>query len=122
MKTLTIVLIDGPYITQYADMACKIARAGLKVCHVNIFLYLDAVNIPRKGQSPAFFANIGSMFGEIAASGATITACPRCARARGYIPDEGGECRDYLPGIKITSLYDLERMITSSDKVILLGE
>lgn len=121
MKTLTIILVDGPYITQYADMACKIARAALKVCHVNIFLYLDAVHIPHKGQHPAFFANAGAMFVELAAAGATIRACPRCASARGYITDESGECQDYIRGIKITSLYDLAEMLTKSDRVIALS-
>ena len=41
MKTLTIILTDGPYISQYAEMAYKIASEALKlkVFQVNIFLY-----------------------------------------------------------------------------------
>ncbi|MFZ2499653.1 MAG: hypothetical protein ACP5N0_01385 [Methanosarcina sp.] len=29
MKTLTIVLTDGPYISEYAEIACKLAEAAL---------------------------------------------------------------------------------------------
>ncbi len=38
MKTLTIVLTDGPYISEYAEMAYKIAQVALKEHQVNIFL------------------------------------------------------------------------------------
>lgn len=41
MKTLAIILTDGPYISEYAEMAYKIAKAALKKHQVNIFLYLD---------------------------------------------------------------------------------
>ena len=35
MKTLTIILTDGPYISEYAEMAYKIAVEALKICEVN---------------------------------------------------------------------------------------
>ena len=50
MKTLTIVLTDGPYISEYAEMAYKIAKTALKENQINIFLYLDAVHISNLGQ------------------------------------------------------------------------
>lgn len=59
---ITIILTDGPYISEYAEMAYRIAKAALKKYHVNIFLYLDAVHIPKVGQNPAFFANAGQLF------------------------------------------------------------
>lgn len=120
MKTLTIILTDGPYISEYAEIACKIAKAALRKYRVNIFLYLDAVHIPKIGQSPAFFANIGELFKELAKEGARVEACPRCANARGYHADEGA-CEDYLPGIRITSLYNLAEMLLESDKVVALS-
>ncbi len=120
MKTLTIILADGPYISEYAHIAFKIADAALKKYHVNIFLYLDAVHIPRLGQSPAFFADEGELFKELAERGAAIRACSRCAAARGYSANEDGSSRDYHDGIKITSLYDLPEMISVSDGVITL--
>lgn len=121
MKTLTIVLTDGPYISQYAEIAHSIASAASKRYHVNIFLYLDAVHIPKKGQKPNVFTNVGELFGELAEMGATISACPRCATARGYKADDEGKCEDYYPGMKITSLYDLPKMLGESDKVISLS-
>ena len=125
MKTLTIVLTDGPYISEYAEIACKLAENALQRYHVNIFLYLDAVHIPKKDQSPSFFTNAGELFSGLAEKGAVIRACARCAGARGYIPEaeiiEGSNCKDYFPGIRITSLYELSEMLSMSDKVISLS-
>ncbi|MCX8207367.1 MAG: DsrE family protein [Methanothrix sp.] len=120
MKMLTIVLTDGPYINQNAEIAYRIARAALREHGVNIFLYLDAVHIPKAGQKPVQFTNIESLFRELASMGATIRACPRCASSRGYA-SENGVCPEYIEGVRITSLYDLERMIRESDKVISLS-
>ncbi len=120
MSTITIILTDGPYISEYAEIAYKVARAALKNHRVNIFLYLDAVNIPKAGQNPSFFANAGRLFQELVEHGARIEACPRCATARGYSP-EGETSADYIPGIKITSLYNLAEMIEESDRVISLS-
>ncbi len=117
MKTLTIVLTDGPYISEYADMAYKIASKALESYKVNMFLYLDALHIPKLGQKPAAFANIGNLFEDLARSGVTIRACPRCGSARGYV---SGDTLDYPQEIKISSLYDLQEMIAGSDKVIAL--
>lgn len=125
MKTLTIVLTDGPYISEYAEIACKLAENALKQYQVNIFLYLDAVHIPKGGQNPSFFTNAGELFSGLAEKGAVIRACARCAAARGYFPEEGimeeSNYRDYFPGIKITSLYELLEMLTKSDRVISLS-
>lgn len=120
MKILTIVLTDGPYISQYAEMAYKMAKSALKSYKVNVFLYLDAVHIPKLGQRPAHFANAGELFTELAKMGATVRACPRCATARGYQAEEGS-CKEYPEEIRITSLYDLADMLSQSDKVISLS-
>lgn len=125
MKTLTIVLTDGPYISEYAEIACKLAETALKQYQVNIFLYLDAVHIPKGGQNPSFFTNAGELFSGLAEKGTVIRVCARCAAARDYFPEEkileGSNCRDYFPGIKITSLYELSEMLTKSDRVISLS-
>ncbi|HOO53924.1 MAG TPA: DsrE family protein [Methanothrix sp.] len=120
MKTLTIILTGGPYISEDAQMVFRIADAALKRYQVNIFLYLDAVHIPHLGQNPAFFADEGELFKELAERGAVIRACSRCAAARGYIAKEDGSSQDYHDGIKISSLYDLPKMISGSDGVISL--
>lgn len=125
MKTLTIVLTDGPYISEYAALACKLAEKALKRYHVNIFLYLDAVHIPKKGQNPSFFTSAGELFTGLAGKGVIIRACARCAAARGYQAEEntlkGSNCKNYLPGIKISSLYELAEMLKKSDRVISLS-
>jgi tRNA 2-thiouridine synthesizing protein D len=125
LKTLTIILTDGPYISEYVEIAYKLAETALKNYNVNIFLYLDAVHIPKRGQNPSFFANAGQLFSGIAEKGAVIRACARCAGARGYTPEEeiikGSNCKDYFPGIRITSLYELSEMLSNSDKVISLS-
>ena len=121
MKTLTIILTDGPYISEYAEIAYKIAIEALKISQVNIFLYLDAVHIPKLGQKPPLFAYAGQLFQELAKRGAVVRACARCAAARGYVAEEDGICSDYQHGIKITSLYDLAEMLKNSDKVIALS-
>jgi tRNA 2-thiouridine synthesizing protein D len=121
MGTLTIILTDGPYISLYAEMAYKIAIAAIAKAHrVNIFLYLDAVHIPKSGQNPVFFANAGELFAEMARLGVKVEACPRCATARGYAP-EGGKSEDYVEGIRITSLYRLAEMLKESDRVVTLA-
>jgi tRNA 2-thiouridine synthesizing protein D len=120
MKTLTIILTDGPYISEYAEMAYKIAMAALKNFQVNIFLYLDAVHIPKDGQNPSLFANAGHLFMELARCGTRIEACPRCATARGYCL-KGVTSEDYILGVRITSLYNLAEMLSKSDKVITLS-
>lgn len=125
MKTLTILLTDGPYISEYAEIAYKLAVIALQQYKVNIFLYLDAVHIPKKGQDPSFFTNVGQLFSGLTEKGVVIRACARCAGARGYLPEEeiiqGSNCKDYFPGIRITSLYELSEMLSKSDRVISLS-
>jgi tRNA 2-thiouridine synthesizing protein D len=121
LKTLTIILTDGPYISEYAEIAYEMAKAALKHCQVNIFLYLDGVHVPKKDQKPASFANIGALFSDLAREGVVIRSCIRCANARGYSPGEGQMCKDYPEEIKITSIYELAEMLSKSDKVISLS-
>ena len=71
MKTLTIVLTDGPYISEYAEIASKLAEEALKQNQVNIFLYLDAVHIPKKPK-PFIFNNVSELFTGLAEKGAII--------------------------------------------------
>lgn len=114
---MTILLTDGPYISEYAETAYRIADAALKNYKVNIFLYMDALHIPKVGQSPQQFPNLEELFRNLADRGVKIRACPRCGMARGYNPEDN---RDYPKSIKITSLYDFQKMIAESDRVISL--
>lgn len=124
MKTLTIVLTDGPYISEYAEIAYKLAVTALYQYNVNIFLYLDAVHILKRGQDPSFFTNVGNLFLELAEKGVIIRACARCAAARGYIAETDVlkvEGLSYFSGIGISSIYELSEMISKSDRVISLS-
>jgi len=117
-KKITIILTEGPYRSQYADMAYKIARAALNLGYgVNMFLYMDATHIPKKGQNPHSFPNVGDRYRKLIKKGADIRACIRCATARGHtcIKDP------FIAGVKITSVYDIPQWIAESDKVINLG-
>lgn len=117
MKTITILLTDGPYISEYAEIAYRIASAAQKRYRVNIFLYLDALHIPNMNQRPQVVANVSNLFLDLAQKGVHIRGCPRCGSARGYDPNNTDNYPDL---IKISSLYDLREMIAGSDKVIAL--
>jgi tRNA 2-thiouridine synthesizing protein D len=116
-KMLVIVLLDGPYISQYADIGYKMALTALKIGYeVKIFLYMDAVHLPRKYQDPRVLPNISLAFKELIKNGCEIKACVRCAAARGYIDES-----DYLEKVEITSVYDLAEWMDENSKVIMLG-
>ena len=116
-KMMVIVLIDGPYISQYADIGYNMAKTALKIGYgVKIFLYMDGVHLPRKNQDPRTLPNISKNFEELIKNGCEIKACIRCAAARGYLDES-----DYLEGVEITSVYDLAEWMDENSKVVLLG-
>lgn len=128
-KTLTVLLLSGPYSSQYVDIACQIAEKALEQGHrVNLFLYMDGVHAPKKGQMTKKFPNIEERLKKLVGKGLKIKSCVRCASARGYV--EGVENMEtetfpttqYIEGAKITELYEFPRWILESDKVISLGD
>lgn len=117
-KVLTIVLTEGPYRSQYADMAYDIAISALrKNYRVNLFLYMDATHIPKKEQNPHSFPNVAEKFRELINEGVDVRACVRCATARGHSCAK----KPYISGVAITNVYDLAQWIKESHKVINLG-
>lgn len=128
-KTLTILLTSGPYTSQYADIAIKIAEKALGQSYkVNFFLYMDGVHIPKVGQITKRFPNIEEKLKKLTSKGLNIKACVRCASARGYV--EGVEnietetfpTSQYIDGAFITELYQFPLWIIKSDRVISLGD
>jgi len=116
-KFLVIVLLDGPYISQYADIGYNIAITALNLGYgVKIFLYMDGVHLPRKDQDPHSLPNISLALEELIKKGCQIKACIRCATARGYLDES-----QYLEGVEITSVYDLAEWMDEDSKVITLG-
>lgn len=115
--TLILVLLDGPYVSEYADIGYNLARNALENEYkVKIFLYMDGVHIPRKDNNPRALPNMSWLFEELIKKGCEIKACVRCAAARGYIDKS-----QYLKGVEITSVYDLAEWMKKTDKVITLG-
>ncbi len=70
-KTLTIILTEGPYRSQYVEMAHNIAESALNNGYgVNLFLYMDATHIPKKNQNPHSFPNVGERLKHLIKKGA----------------------------------------------------
>ena len=117
-KTLTIILTEGPYRSQYVEMAHNIAESAINNGYgVNLFLYMDATHIPKKNQNPHSFPNVGERLRQLIKKGADVRACVRCATARGHACDK----TSYLKGVSITSVYDIPGWVRESDKVITLS-
>lgn len=116
-KIMVIVLLDGPYISQYADIGYKMAEAALNGGYgVKIFLYMDGVYVLQKDQNPRDFKNISQLFRVLMKKGCEIKACIRCATARGYADQS-----QFLDGVEITSVYDLAEWMKEDNKIITLG-
>ncbi|MBI5460270.1 DsrE/DsrF/TusD sulfur relay family protein [Methanobacterium sp.] len=116
-ETMVIVLLDGPYISQYADIGYKMAKSALNLGYVvKIFLYMDGVHIPRKDQNPRDFPKTSRIIEELIEKGCEIKACVRCAAARGYLDQS-----HYVKGVQITSVYDLAEWMDENNKVVILG-
>lgn len=116
-NTFVIVLLDGPYISEYADIGYNLAKSALENNYnVKIFLYMDGAHIPVKNQDPRALPISSVLFEELIKKGCEIRACIRCAAARGYIDKS-----QYINGIEVTSVYDLAEWLKKTDKVITLG-
>ena len=116
-KVMVIVLSDGPYISQYADIGYNMAQKALDLGYgVKIFLYMDNMHIPQKDQNPRTLPNISQSFEELIEKGCEIKACIRCAAARGYLDES-----QFLEGVEITSVYDLAEWMDENSKVVMLG-
>jgi len=117
-KFLTLILTEGPYRSQHANIAYRLASNALKLGYgVNIFLYMDATHIPKKEQNPQSFPNVANKFRKLVDAGADIRACIRCATARGHTCTPN----PYIKEIRITSVYDIPQWIKNSNQVISLG-
>ena len=119
MKTLTIILTDGPYISEYAEMAYKIASRRSKVCSGEyISLPGCGAYSQSSGRSPLFLEMRASYSRSWPRRELWSGPVPGVLQPEATRADEDGICPDYHPGIKITSLYDLAEMLKKSDRVI----
>lgn len=127
-KTLAIMLFSGPYSSQQADHACRIAEKALdRGYNVQIFLYGDGVHAQMKGQAPKAFFNVGESLERLVKKGAVIKSCTRCSTARGYVDGPFDEVEDRFPSdksldtVKIYSLYGFITMLGRADRLLTFG-
>jgi|TARA_B100000315_G_C14047942_1_gene350541 sulfur relay (sulfurtransferase) complex TusBCD TusD component (DsrE family) len=111
-KNLTILLNRGPFVSEYADLALKMAiKAREKGYGVNLYLYVDGVWAPHiKSQKP--FANVGQRLRDALALGVNVKVCNRCADARDVVSG------DVIEGIPLVGLFDFTEWLHSSDRVL----
>lgn len=111
-KTLTILLNRGPYISEYADLAVKVAlKAREKGYNVNLYLYIDGVWAAHvKASKP--YSNVGELLRKALAQGVNVKACNRCAEARDVTSG------DAIEGIPLVGLFDFTEWLRHSDKVL----
>jgi len=98
--TLILVLLDGPYVSEHADIGYNIAKSALdNDYNVKIFLYMDGANIPIKNQDPRALPISSVLFEDLIKKGCEIKVCVRCAAARGHI-----NISNYIDCVEITSV------------------
>lgn len=112
-KTLTLALLKGPYSSDSAELALRLAsKAKEKGHNVNVFLYIDGVWNAHLEQNPENQTNIAQLLKETFLAGVDVKICVRCGKARGL--REG----DIIPGLHFVTLQQLTRWIAESDKVL----
>jgi tRNA 2-thiouridine synthesizing protein D len=114
-KTLTIVLIKGPYVTEDADIAFKTAiNAKRKGYEVNLFLYLDGVWNSHL-TSDKSYNNPGDWLKRAIRKGVNVKMCDRCSKARDL------KYTNTIEGIGIPGTYEFVNLLKESDKVLSFG-
>jgi sulfur relay (sulfurtransferase) complex TusBCD TusD component (DsrE family) len=116
-RTLTILVMRGPYISQSVDIAIKVALEAKRIGHdVNLFLYLDGVFTTHLTKDKDYH-NPGEWLRWCVKKGVNVAMCSRCSGAR----DLEESC--VIPGIKFGQVWgDLTKMIAEADKVLTFTE
>lgn len=111
-KTLTILLNRGPYISEYADLALKVAlKAREKGYEVNLYLYVDGPWAAHVKQSKPY-SNAGQLLRQALEQRVNVKICNRCAEARDVVAG------DVIEGIPLVGLFDFTEWLKHSDKVL----
>ncbi|MFH1130030.1 MAG: DsrE family protein [Pseudomonadota bacterium] len=114
METL-IIINDGPYGSERAYQALRLADVLLKVendLELNVFLLGDGVSCAKKGQvTPDGYYNIERMLKPIVKRG-NVIACQTCMDARGLTEE------DMMEGVRKTRLGELAQATLEADKVL----
>lgn len=116
MNKLLIIINDGPYGTEKAYNALRIANQLGKAhpdVEVRIFLMADAAACAVANQAtPNGYYNIERMLKFSLGKGAKVKICGSCADARGL------KHVALIPGAEISTLAELTQWIVDSDKVL----
>lgn len=117
MATIGLLLTAGPFQTEHAETAFRIAEAALDKGHaVRMFLYLDGVYNPIQYQTfPDLDVMPKDRIQTLLRKGAEIIACGICVNARGL---QNG--RDYVEGVVVGGLPDFAEIIGECDRLISL--
>ena len=114
-KTLTILLIKGPYVSEASDIALKIAlKAKRQGYNVNVFLYLDGTWVSHLTDDKSF-NNPGDWLKRAIRKEVNVKMCERCSHARDLKKE------DIIEGVEISGTYQFIEFLKNSDKVLTFG-
>ncbi len=121
MATMTVILGEPPYGKERAYTALRFCLAALHQGHeINMFLFEDAVYLPKKEQRPEDMPgvldekmpNCQALIQAAMDQGARVKICGVCARERGLSQEE------LIEGATIGAMQDLIRGILETDKTV----
>jgi uncharacterized protein involved in oxidation of intracellular sulfur len=117
MRKITLVVHEGPYSSERAFNAVRLAGALLErhsgEAEVRLFLLSDAVYAAMQSQvRPEGSYCLEDMLAAAAARGAKVRACGSCMEHRGLfgVP--------MLPCVEVSTMADLSDWIVESDQVV----
>jgi tRNA 2-thiouridine synthesizing protein D len=117
MALMTVILGEPPYGRERAYLAMRFVMTAKTEGHdVQLFLFEDAVYLPKKEQEEAGadekLANSRNLITSAIELGATVRICSICAKER-QVPPE-----DLVEGAALGSMQELVKWISESDKVV----
>lgn len=121
MGTITVIVGEPPYGKERVYSTLRFVLAALHEGHsVNLFLFEDAVFVPKKGQKPPEMPalmdermpNCEELIKAAIAQGAKVKICGVCASERSLNQSE------VLEGAEIASMRDLVQWVLDSDRVM----
>ena len=112
---ILIIIQDGPYGSERAYQALRMADALLKMeddLDLTVYLTGDGVACGKKGQqTPNGYYNVERMLKPVVRKG-MVMACRRCMEARGI------EESDLLEGVRQVRLAEAAMQVLDADKVL----
>lgn len=117
MQKILIIINDGPYGTEKAYNALRMAMTLQKEhgenVQVNIFLLADAVfcGLPNQN-TPDGYYNIERMLKSVIKRGGNVKSCGGCSEARGIAKLE------FIEGVHLSNMKEFTQWTVECDKVL----